>query len=119
MCTCDGGVGPGATNDNCNVFNFMSGYLLYSDMSTTNLHVHNPLLDLIASVPLGEISAMAYEAMFIATSDYDANTTSREQAYQFCNLSYASCTIVTINSFDNVCFESKMLDVLFCVGYDE
>lgn len=101
FCTCDNGVGQ---KQECQVFNLMSGYLLFSDLQSLDLADSNPFLDMFQRIPPSLVSQNAYEAMFIATASTGAGSgnVSRTQAYEFCTLPYATCSIVTINTFDDV-----------------
>lgn len=110
-CACfdeDGDVGPGQTDWWCDVFNFMSGYLIFNFGSQGGLDSTNPYLDMLATVPLQTLSRQAYSAMYIASSSgrsvlgagYTPNTAEREAAYEFCNVGYSSCSIVSINTMD-------------------
>ena len=100
------GTGPGATEDNCNVFNLLAGLLIYNKVNGTNDYdVDNPLMDLINQVPITEMNKNAYTAMYASaalayTDSYQTNTTFREDAYAFCKVSNQNCTILSINVMD-------------------
>jgi len=107
-CTCDDGLGPGATNDVCNEFNFLSGFLIFPGLNGGSaIGEDNPFIDMMIKSPPNTISASAFEAMWIATAfsytdAYVGNISAREKAYEFCTFPSQSCSIVTINTFDIV-----------------
>jgi hypothetical protein len=113
-CACDdsaGGAGPGRLDINCDYFNLLSGYLLFNfGYESDDYLARNPFIDMLARVPQAQVSKYAYEAMFVATSsamgayylpEYADNQTYRDQLYSFCNVGYAVCSLVVINTFDS------------------
>ena len=103
-CSCDNGAGPGATNDNCNVFDLMVGFLVYNPTKyNPNFEFDNPYMDLVYNMPVSNISYSAYNAMYAAMqTNFTANSTFRENAYAFCNSSWATCSLVTLEVYDDI-----------------
>ena len=106
-CACEdgnGGPGPGATNDFCNIFNLMAGFLLFDYSNYTDDDAANPLLDFQIKTGYRPASPLAYTAMYYSAASgwvdtYD-NATARAEAYEFCNLGYQECSILTFSMLD-------------------
>lgn len=103
-CSCDDGLGPGATNPDCEQFDLMVGVMLYSNTDDADFSQGNPFIDIQKNIPIAMMNPAAYEAMYMAVSSHHTDKYQdpalRAQAYDFCNVSYASCTIVTMNLQD-------------------
>ena len=104
-CACQDGLGPGATEDACSGFDLMAGVILYDNTQDADFADGNPFIDLANKVPINLMNPAAYDAMYMAVSshytDQYEDLDARLQAYEFCNVSYGSCTLVTISLFDD------------------
>jgi hypothetical protein len=92
---------PAEFTPNCNVFDFMVGFIYYSSTPELSLAA---LLDLALthSSPF-QLDNAAYDALFIA-SQYGGVTDQkiRQNAYQFCSngVTNLTCSLVVFNFFD-------------------
>lgn len=94
-CNCSDATG---TSDLCNRFNFLVGALIF------NADANDPL-DYLKTMLLGAdfktVNDGAYNAMFAAASPSPTlqDAAFREDAYEFCEVSGVSCSIISINTF--------------------
>lgn len=90
---------------NCNMFNFMSGFMFWNTQSP------DAILELLGRVKFNyqAINDAAFNASFIdsywglASPLYDQlhSKQYRKNAYEFCQTSYGACSMVLFSSFDN------------------
>ncbi len=107
LCDCNDFTATELANPlhNCNVFRFLSGFLYYNSDETDFLFGM-----IVRYGSVAQVNKLAHKAMFIASS-YGQNSPLSEtltspqslyDAYQFCNISGITCSLLTVTSYDNI-----------------
>lgn len=84
-------VGPYNTSSYCNVFDLMMGVVFYPTLA------YEPILELLTVHSPLKIASLAYDA---SVKSLYGNYYHDEREYDFCTLSYGSCSLMMFDFFD-------------------